>query len=353
MLNGSSTTVANVSLRMDANGFPPAIARINGQNAAQFMEQQGLAFVNAQDRDSQWNAMLLNYAAPTGRPPITASIFHQGDTVTVDYENGQQIAQDSYALLRANVNFTGVNTGEDFYQKFLNPDNQQEQQQPQQQQPQQPQQPQGPLPVPPNIEGFPTPAIRDSGANATAGYFLSGPGYDDVAALSVLGFAPSGDFDTTEYVINFQRVVGDFLAMSRQAGKTKLVVDVTGNGGGLVVAGFELYSQIFPGQALFQANNLRRSPSLVDMATVANANLDKLLAVSGSALQRNATREQMALAALATSSIISNITPGGVFSAGNAVNYTSGAQITSAVPLMGDSFTAYQSTPLNQTSSDL
>lgn len=348
-MNGSSTTIANVSLRLDANGFPPAIARINGQNATQFMEQQGLTFVNAQDRDSQWNSQFLNYASPLGRPPVTASIFHQGDSVTVDYENGQQISQDTYALLRANANFTGVNTGEDFYQKFLNPDNQQAGGQQQAQ----PETPDGPLPVPPNIEGFPTPAIRDSGANATAGYFLSGPGYNDVAVLSVLGFAPSGNFDTTEYVINFQRLVSDFLAMSKQAGKTKLLVDVTGNGGGLVVAGYELYSQIFPGQPLFQANNLRRSQSLVDMATVANANLDKLLQLDNSALRRNATREQMALAALAQSSIISNITPGGVFSAGNAVNYTSGAQITSNVPLMGDSFTSYQSTPLNQTSSNL
>lgn len=336
---------------MDANGMPPAITKINGQDATLFMEQQGLTFVNAQDQDSQWNAQFLNYVAPTARPPISASIFHQGDSVTVEYENGQQVSLESYALLRANVNFTGVNTGEDFYQKFLNPENQANGES-QQAQPGLTT-PANPLQVPPNIEGFPMPAIRDSGANATAGYFLSGPGYDDVAVLSVLGFAPSGNFDTGEYIVNFQRVVSDFLAMSKQAGKTKLLIDVTGNGGGLVVAGFELYSQVFPGQELFQANNLRRSPSLVDMADVANANLDKLLQLDASALSRNATTEQMALLALAQSSIISNLTPGGVFSAGNAVNYTSGSQITSAVPLMGDSFTAYQSTPLNTTSSDL
>lgn len=302
--------------------------------------------------DSQWNAHFLNYASPTARPVFTSSIFYQGNSVSVEYENGQLISQDSYALLRPGANFTGVNTGEDFYQRFCNPDNpsniiNQEAANPQ------PSTPPGPAVVPPNIQGFPTPAIRDSGANATAGYFLTGQGYEDVAVLSVLGFAPSGDFDTTEYVVNFQKVVGDFMAMSKQAGKTKLLIDVTGNGGGLVVAGFELYSQIFPGQQLFQANNLRRSPSLVEIADVSNANLDKLLQLDASALRANATREQMALLALAQSSIVSNLTPGGVFSAGNAVNFTSGAQITSPVPLAGDSFTAYQSTPLNSTSTEL
>lgn len=346
--------MGNVSLRLDAAGTPPAITRINGQDATQFMVQQGLQFINAQDQDSQWNANFMNYVTPTGRPAISASIFHQGDTVTVEYENGQVVQQDSYAVLRANVNFTGVRTGEDFYQKFLNPDNAGSGSDQGESAPAPtPSTPSSPAPVPPALEGFPTPAIRDSGANATAGYFLTGQGYDDVAVLSLLGFAPSGDFDTTEYVVNFQQMVGDFLAMSKAAGKTKLLVDVTGNGGGLVVAGFELYSQIFPGNELFQANNLRRSPSLVQMADVANANLNKILALDFSTLGSNATMEQQALAAMATSSVISNLTPGGVFSAGNMVNYTSGSQITAPVQLKGDSFTAYQSTPLNNTGSDL
>lgn len=342
--------VGNTTLPLDSKGFPPAISKINGQNATEFMVQQGLSFINAQDQDSQWNAHFLNYVSPTARPAFTSSTIHQGDSVTVEYENGQTIKQDTYVLLRAGINFSGVNSGEDYYQKFLNPDNAGNGTGPPS-----PQQSTAPAQqvVPPNIEGFPTPAIRDSGANATAGYFLSGEGYNDVAVLSLLGFAPSGDFDLTKYAVNFQQVVGDFLAMCKTQGKTKLVIDVTGNGGGLVAAGFELYRQMFPGTELFQANNLRRSPSLVEIADVANANLDKILQLDDSALLPNATQEQMALAVFAQSSIVSNLTPGGVFSAGNVVNYTSGSQITAAVPLMGDSFTSYQSTPLNETASDL
>lgn len=336
-------------MRLDANGFPPAISKINGQDAVAFLEEQGLMFVNSQDQDSQWNNQFLNYGSPLTRPTFTSTFFYLGDNVVVEYENGQVIRQDTYALQRANINFTGVNTGEDFYNKFCNPDNPSNQ----------PQQtpdtntPQVPPTVPPAIPGFPTPAIRDNGANSTAGYFLTGPGYDDVAVLSVLGFSPAGDFSTLEYITNFQKLVGDFLAMCKQARKQKLVIDVTGNGGGLVIAGFELYSQIFPGMPLFQANNLRRSPSLVQIADVANANLDKILALNASALRANATREQQALVAMSQSTVVSNLTPGGVFSAGNVVNFTSGSQITAPVMLMGDTFTAYQSTPLNDTGNDL
>lgn len=341
---------------LDENGFPPAITKINGQDAAAFMEQQGLMFINSQDPDSQWNAQFLSYINLDGRPTISASIFYQGDVVTLEYENGQTITQESYAAIRATANFTGVTNGEDFYNHFCNPDAADNSSTTTTSTPTSATSSPTPTATPadlPPIPGFPTPEIRDSGADVTAGYFLSGQGYEDVAVLSVLGFAPANDFDTTEYVINFQKIVGDFLAKCKTAGKTRLIVDVSGNGGGLVVAGYELYSQIFPSTLLFQANNMRRTDSMVQLSKIANDNLDKLLNVNISAIGTNSSDQDIALATLADSSVISNLIPGGVYSAGNAVNYTSGTQIISPVSIHGDTFTAYQSTPLNQTASDL
>lgn len=338
---------------LGANGFPPAITKINGQDSAAFLSDQGLKFVNTQDQDSQWNAMIQSYAQPDAISPAAGSVIYQGDTLTFEYENGQKITQDSYALIRSTADFRNINSGEDFYNRFCNPDAQllngtgstgtQ---------PQSPSAPPGTLQPPaPAIPGYPVPAIRDSGANATAGYFLTGPGYDDVAVLSVIGFAPLGDpsFDVIEYITNFQKVVSDFLAMSKSMGKKKLIVDVSANGGGLVVAGYELYSQIFPGTPIFQANNLRRSDSLVQIANIANANLDKLLALNGQRIGRNSSQETLALAAIGQSAVVGNLLPGDVFSAGDRVNYTTTEQIISPVVLHGDTFTAYQSTEQNQT----
>lgn len=351
------TSIGNVSMPLGANGLPPAVTKINGQNATEFMVQQGLMFLNSQDQDSQWNAQFQIYANPAGQPQISASIFHFGDTLTFEYENGQKVTQDSYAIIRQAADFRGVNTGEDFYQRFCNPDaipatNGTGTQPPPPSTPTPSVAPGTRQPPAPAIPGFPMPAIRDSGANATSGYFLTGPGYDDVAVLSVTGFAPDGTFDTLEYIVNFQKVVGDFLAMSKAAGKKRLVVDVTSNGGGLVVAGYELYIQIFPNTPLFQANNLRRSDSLVQIAEISNANLDKLLNLDLNSIGRNSSLEQQALAVLASSNIVGNLLPGGVFSAGGAVNYTQTSEIIAPVTLHGDTFTAYQFTPQNQTSND-
>lgn len=346
---------------LDQNGLPPAVTKINGQNATDFMVQQGLMFLLTQDQDSQWNAQFQIYANPAGQPQISASIMYFGDSLTLEYENGQKVTQDSYAIIRQAANFTGINTGEDFYQRFCNPDaaaaatpSNGTGTQPQPTQPTTtPSSP--PTPNTP-ISGYPTPEVRDNGANVTAGYFLTGQGYDDVAVLSVTGFAPeSANFEVLEYALNLQVVVADFLNKSKTAGKKRLVVDVTSNGGGLVAAGYELYTQIFPNTPLFQATNLRRPDSLVEIAKISYANLDKILALSAnpSSLGRNASQEAQALAAIANSAIVgSNLLPGGVYSAGGVVNYTTTDQIISPVTLKGDVFTAYQSTPQNQTGSD-
>lgn len=342
------------------NGMPPAITKINGQDAAQVIEEQGLKFINFQDPDSQWNSQFQQYAVPTARTAFASSIFYLGDSVTLEYDNGQKVTQDSYALIRPTANFTGVNTGEDFYQKFCNPANA----------PPptagggggQPTTPTTPAPTTapgtrqppaPAIPGFPMPAIRDSGANITAGYFLQGAGYEDTAVLSVLGFSPEGDFDILEYVVNFQKLTENFLAMCKQAGKQRLVIDVTGNGGGLVAAGFELYSQLFPGTPLFQANNMRLSDSMEQMAKIASGVQPEILALDLNTLTpQNATQRQLALAALSQSSVVSNLIPGGVFSAGGQTNLTSTDQIIAPVNIKGDRFTSYISTPLNDTASD-
>lgn len=351
MLNGTATTVGNVTLTPDANGFPPAITKINGQESAAFLTGLGREFVNTQDLDSQWNTMFQSYSSPNALPVVGASIIHQGDSLTLEYENGQTVTEESFAIIRPTADFTGVNTGEDFYAKFCTPAAAAPQEGSETSA--SPPATEQPLPSPsPNLPGFPVPAIRDSGADATAGYFLTGAGYEDTAVLSVLGFAPLTNVDTVEYIVNLQQMVGDFLAMCKTAGKKKLIVDVSNNGGGLVIAGYELYSQIFPGIPLFQANNLRRTEALVQMAEVADANLGKLIDLQNQKIDNNASQETLALLTIARSVIMSNLLPGTVFSAGSKTNLTTTQEILGPVTIQGDTFTAYQATDNSQPASD-
>lgn len=46
--------------------------------------------------------------------------------------------------------------------------------------------------------------------------------------------------------IPFQVVNTAFLNAAKAAGKTKLIVDVQGNGGGTILQGYDLFKQLFP-----------------------------------------------------------------------------------------------------------
>ena len=87
---------------------------------------------------------------------------------------------------------------------------------------------------------YPTPVVRHSD-NLIAGYYLDDAAYDDVAVLSVPSFVGSDGS-----VPEFQQVAQTFLAESKAAGKTKLVIDLSANGGGTVLLGYDLFKQLFP-----------------------------------------------------------------------------------------------------------
>ena len=239
---GDSRRLLIILAALSSNTTAPAITKINGQDAATFINAQNLKFNSFQDPDSMWNSQFPSYASPDAGLTVAASLAFLGSSVTLTYDNGQEKSQESVAVFRAGANFTGVKTGEDFYNRFCNPNATQTVVAAP---PAPPANTTTALPKPaPTIQGYPFPIVRDSGANTTSGYFLNGTGYDNVAVLSVLGFSPAGDIGAVEYLSNFQSTVSSFLSQSKAAGKTRLVVDVSANGGGFVIAGFELFSQV-------------------------------------------------------------------------------------------------------------
>ncbi|TLS26603.1 hypothetical protein PpBr36_04996 [Pyricularia pennisetigena] len=336
-------------------GFPPAIVKINGQDAATLIESLNLKYSSFQDPDSQWNSQLPSYATPNSAPVLAASRVYQGEKVTLTYEDGSEKSEESFALLRAGVNFTGVKTGEDFYKRFCtpnavlsSPDNiafqiQKTNSTTNGTAPSTKKKPK----VQPFIQGYPWPVIRDDGSNITHGYFLNGTGYDEVAVLALNAFAPEVDGQAVNYVKNFQEVVADFLVKCKDEGKTKLIVDLTGNGGGIIVAGYELFAQLFPEVRPFQANNLRLTDSLIDIARVSNNALND----PNSKQRFKGGNERAALSVLKDSEVTFNLMPGFVYTP-EGHNMTSEEQILAPVQLKGDKFTAYQSTPYNETSAE-
>ncbi|RYP40955.1 hypothetical protein DL769_011680 [Monosporascus sp. CRB-8-3] len=310
----------------DAATPPVAVTQINGRDAVAFLSEMSLKFSSFQDPDSQWNSQFPTYANPEAALVVAGSLAYQGESLTFTYENGDEKTEASFAVLRDGVDFDGIDSGEDFYDRFCNPDSARET-----------------ISAAPEETStttpaaYPRPVVSDSGANETSGYFLNGTNYDDVAVLAVSSFAGEG-VEGLEYLANFQEVVASFLEQSRRTGKKRLVVDLTANGGGLVIAGFELFAQLFPDIEQFGANNMRLADSLVDIARVIEAIPPNSVPTTQD--------EFFALQALAQSSIISNVLPGGVFTPGGE-RFRTIEDILGPVSLQDDFFTAYQNTPLN------
>ncbi|KAK0663481.1 peptidase S41 family protein [Cercophora samala] len=344
--------------------LPPAIVQINGQDAIDVVMQQQLRFAGYQSLDAMWNAGMPSYAAPNDYTSLTNSMDYQGQNLTLTYENGQKVTAESVAIVRRGANFTGVRTGEDFYSRFCNPDASIDVASPTTTEVP----PQFPTststdtstsdasstsslpPLSPTISNYPWPVVRDNGSNITSGYFLNGTGYDDVAVLAISSF--SSEIDDYAYLVDFQATVATLLTRSREQNKTKLIIDVSENGGGLVAAAYELFAQLFPNTTAFSANNIRESKSLVQISNVSSANAVEIRYADTATFNGTDPEELarfVALRSLDENSMVSQIIPGHLFSPMTGLNLTTSDAILGPVILQNDSFTSYQYTPWNRT----
>jgi hypothetical protein len=83
----------------------------------------------------------------------------------------------------------------------------------------------------PTLLGYPYGAVAKDPNNQVAGYFLNGTGLDDVAVLRIASFA-NETADQATAPLTFVNTTRDFFAAAAVANKTKLILDVLGNGGG-------------------------------------------------------------------------------------------------------------------------
>ncbi|ETR98262.1 hypothetical protein M419DRAFT_46701, partial [Trichoderma reesei RUT C-30] len=113
----------------------------------------------------------------------------------------------------------------------------------------------------PAPETYPKPIVKDP-FNLITGYFPDDKGLEDVAVLTVPTFettdAASGI--PVNEIANFVLEAQDFVSKAIAAGKSKIIIDVTNNGGGVVNSGFGLVSVFFPNMTIFSATRYRSHP---------------------------------------------------------------------------------------------
>jgi hypothetical protein len=108
--------------------------------------------------------------------------------------------------------------------------------------------------------GYPTPVITTNDS-IVSGYYLDDEGFDDVAVLSLLAME-------SESTVEFQSVVQNFIADALAAGKTKMVIDLSANGGGYILQGYDTFRQFFPQIVQEDYTRFRESEYLLTLAHV-------------------------------------------------------------------------------------
>ncbi|KAI5862424.1 hypothetical protein GGS23DRAFT_605709 [Durotheca rogersii] len=330
------------SFQRNARIMPPAITEINGVNATEFILDLGAQMSFYQDADARWNSFFPTYADPNANNPLFISLVYLGPSLTFTYENGETQTAATRAILRSDADFDGIASGDDFYDRFCTPSP-----------------PFNPMqdPVPatrlarsrrrrsdgdregdrhdhgspgalrprsPSLSDYPDPIVQNSDEGTTMGFFLDEPGLRDVAVLAISSFSEETAFN---YLSVFQNTVEAFLDACRAANKTRLVIDLTANGGGQILAGFELFAQLFPGRDAFNANNMRLPDSLVSLSRV---------------LSSLPLRDQQE--AVAVSPLLANLSPLELRTP-QGDEFTSVDQLLTPVTLRGDKFSAYMRQP--------
>jgi hypothetical protein len=122
-----------------------------------------------------------------------------------------------------------------------------------------------PTPTSTPAPGYPPPVIRQQN-NLIGGYYLSDPAYSSVAVLSV----PSFVGPLTEEA-SFQDTAAKFIAAAVAAGKTKLVIDVSANGGGTILQSYNLFKNLFPSLEPYGATRFRAHKAFNIMGKIVSA----------------------------------------------------------------------------------
>jgi hypothetical protein len=237
--NGDLTGV----MSLNTSFTPSPIKSIDGIDVTTFLLAQSLVN-NIQDPDASYNfnfVELAQAAISKSTGVFTNPGLYPGPFTTLEFANGTSRILRNLAAVEQGL--SGIINGDDMYSSFCNPSaiatvtsSSMEE----------------PTPTPPTSSivsiapaptspGYPYPIIKHS-ENVVAGYFLNGTAHENVAVLSIPSFDPS----SADGELEFQQVVQKFLADAKQADKTKLVVDLQANAGGIINLGLDTFAQLFP-----------------------------------------------------------------------------------------------------------
>lgn len=183
--------------------------------------------------------------------------YYPGPNTTLTFANGTTSVFQTKALVPGN--FSGVTDGESAFQKFCtNPVVAQ-------QAGSAPFtfQPGNPVNNTARLKGYPIAQVSSSDGQIS-GYYLKSQANSDVGVISMNSFEPNQPAE-------FQAVMQTMLAEMKRDGKTKLIVDLQGNGGGIVINGYDAFRQLFPQTQDKLLSRQRTGPIYTTLAQLTSA----------------------------------------------------------------------------------
>ncbi|KAI9690110.1 MAG: hypothetical protein M1820_010015 [Bogoriella megaspora] len=249
-----------------------AVTAIDGQNATEYLLDYSESGAFLRDRDALWNNLFFNLAGNSQGTPLnfyfpgifTGGLFggliYSGPNTTINFANGTSKVFPNYAVPLAD--FGNIKNGEDIWKQCIKPK------------------------IDSALNGSSAAASTNSSATSAtsqstsptvhpapgyppfvlaqgdhtgenpsflgAGFYINDTDYDDVAVLAIPTFG-TDNISGPQY----QKFVHTFLQQSRAAGKTKLIIDTSGNSGGIPFTAIDLFAQLFPQEVPYQAIRYR------------------------------------------------------------------------------------------------
>ncbi|MCJ1265630.1 hypothetical protein MMC22_005510 [Lobaria immixta] len=230
-------------LRQSENSsfFPSPVILIDGKDAVAFLQDWAFGAIETQDPDAAYNRLFSSIVGST--PVFLSSQLYPGATTTYSFENGTNKSFPNKAI--SLIDLKGIRSGKDLYTKVLDAEVSPT--------PSSSTSTKSEIPLP---TGYPLPVVKHS-SNLISGFFLRDSAYNDVAVLSVTSFDPRNTTNPTAEIREFQKTLQEFLAEAKKSRKTKLIIDIQGNGGGLIALGVELFAQLFPSLTAYSGLNMR------------------------------------------------------------------------------------------------
>lgn len=93
---------------------------------------------------------------------------------------------------------------------------------------------------------------------------------ENIGVLVLNTFMPMNNQNDTGFIPLFSKGITSAISYLREKNCTKIIIDVSGNGGGFIRSGRDAVRQFFPGEETFFASNMRWNPALATMLLEGN-----------------------------------------------------------------------------------